>query len=486
MSSDPAARVVAIGLDATESSLVRRMLESGDLPMVRSILDRGSWGRLTSPTSYSSGSVWPNFFTGTRECDHGQYATWNWDSQRMRLAYTDEDRLVPFWKDLVARGRTLGLIDVPFAPFLGLSSGYEVHEWGAHSRIEGRVRVSPPAVADQVTRRFATHPFTDDLARPPMNPSEVRGFLDDCIAGVRLRGDLAEHLVTEVGTDLSLIVFEEAHHAGHFLWHTVEPDLPMYSDIPPDALPERDLADLYREMDRQVGRIVEAAGPDATVFVFALHGMEKARGVPWVLEPLLAELGLSSIAPDAEGRRSMLTRLKSHVPDFVRDVYRRTVPLSRRSQWGRSGIMPSYASTTTRSISLPAEQYGFVRINLAGREAQGIVSPDEYEKTCDLVEEAIRALTTVDGRPVALDVVRPPRGSHPDGLPDLVVHWTDAAFEVPAVVGGVEVPAIRREQTGQHAWDGFCIAAGPGAPDLSGKTVASEELHHLVLRALER
>jgi predicted AlkP superfamily phosphohydrolase/phosphomutase len=476
---------VAIGLDATESSLVRRMLDDGDLPMVQSVLDRGSWARVTSPTAHSSGSVWPNFFTGQRECDHGQYATWNWDSRRMRLAYTDEDRFVPFWKDLVARGTTVGLVDVPFAPFLRLTSGYEVHEWGAHSRIEGRVRVSPPAVSDRV-ERFATHPFTDDLARPPANPSEVRQFLEDCTAGVRLRGDLAEHLVGEVRTDLSLVVFEEAHHAGHFLWHTVEPTLPMYSDIPAADLPERSLVDLYREMDRQVGRIVEAAGPDATVFVFALHGMEKARGVPWVLEPLLAELGLATVAGDAEGRRSLLSRLKSRVPGPVRDLYRRTVPLSRRSQWGRSGIMPSYDWSTTRAFSLPAEQYGFVRINLAGREAQGIVPADEYDKTCDLVEEAIRALTTVDGRPVALDVVRPPRGAHPDGLPDLVVHWTDAAFEVPALVGGVEVPAIRREQTGQHAWDGFCVAAGPAAPDLSGETIAAEELHHLVLRALDR
>ncbi len=485
MPSNHPSRVVAIGHHATESSLVRRMIETGELPMVKSVLDRGSWGRLTSPTPYSSGSVWPNFFTGSRECDHGQYATWNWDSRQMRMVYTDEDRLVPFWKDLVPQGTTVGLVDVPFAPFLGLTSGYEVHEWGAHSRIEGRVRVSPD-VAQRLTGRVPTHPFTDDLARPPADPSQARDFLADCITGVRLRGDLAESLVSEVRTDLSLIVFEEAHHAGHFLWHTVEPTRPMYGDIPAVAPDEQTLTDLYREMDRQVGRIVDAAGPDATVFVFALHGMEKARGVPWVLEPLLADLGLASLAPEGQGRRSVLSRLKSRVPGPVRDLYRRTVPLARRSQWGWAGVMPSYDWSATRAFSLPAEQYGFVRINLAGRESQGIVPADEYEKTCDLVEEAIRALTTVDGRPVALDVVRPPRGLHRDGLPDLVVHWTDAAFEVPALVGGVEVPAIRREQTGQHAWDGFCIAAGPAAPDLTGATVASEELHHVLLRALGR
>lgn len=476
-------RVLAIGLDAAESSLIRNLVEAGELPAMKALLDRGTWSRVSSPTMFSSGAVWPNFSTGCQACDHGQYSIWNWDPAQMALAYTDERRLTPFWKSLSETGTSVGVMDVPFAPFLGLPTGFEVHEWGAHSRVDGRVSVS--GIAGEVPRAFPPHPFTDPLASVPQEPSEVGPFLDECIAGVRLRGDVAHHLLTQGRPDLAVVVFEEPHHAGHFLWHTVEPDLPMYSDLPAAARPELTLVDLYRELDRQVGRLVDVAGPESSVVVFALHGMAPSRGLPPVLEPLLAGLGMTHVPQEVTGR-SALTAVKERLPAPLRDLYRRLVPLARRSQWGKAGLMPAYDWSRTRAFALPIEQYGLVRINLSGREAQGIVAPEEYAQTCETIEAALRNLTTADGRKVVQDVVRPPRGEHAAGLPDLVVHWSHAAFESPACIDGEEIPNIRREQTGEHAWDGFCIAAGPAAADLTGADIDGRDLHTYLVSALRR
>lgn len=476
-------RVLAIGLDAAESSLIRSLVEAGEMPALKALLDRGSWSRVTSPTMFSSGAVWPDFATGCQACDHGQYSIWNWDPARMALAYTDESRLTPFWKALSETGTTVGVMDVPFAPFLGMSTGFEAHEWGAHSRVDGHVSVS--GAASDVPNTFATHPFTDPLASVPQEPSEVGPFLDECIDGVRLRGDVVQHLISRGQPDLTLVVFEEPHHAGHFLWHTVEPDLPMYADLSPAARPERTLSDLYRELDRQVGRLVEAAASDTTVLVFALHGMAPSRGLPPVLEPLLDRLGMTHTVQGPD-RRSTLATIKDRMPAPLRDLYRRFVPLARRSQWGKARLMPAYDWSRTRAFPLPIEQYGLVRINLAGREARGIVPPQEYEQTCESIEAALRELSTADGRKVVQDVVRPPRGQHAAGLPDLVVHWSHAAFESPAVLDGAEIPNIRREQTGEHAWDGFCIASGPAAADLTGADIDGQDLHRFVVGALRR
>jgi predicted AlkP superfamily phosphohydrolase/phosphomutase len=475
-------RVLAIALDAMEISLVDSMIKDGRLPTLKRLRESGSWSRVTSPNDVSTGAVWPNFTTGRRECDHGHYAIWNWDPVDMRLAYADTRRLAPFWRRLDENGYTVGVLDVPFSPFLELRKGFEVHEWGSHSPVEGRVQISPGTVANEVRTAFPAHPFSDPLARTPQEPAEIPRFLDQALDGLRVRGDLAHHLVTQVRPDLAIVVFEEAHHAGHFLWHTIEPDLAMYADLPPVVPPEKTLADLYQEMDRQVGRLVDAAGPETSVFVFALHGMGPARGIPAVLDALLPAMGLASIAP--QGRRSVLAELKSRMPEPIRNLYRRSVPLSRRSQWGRSAVLPDYDWTQTRAFALPMEQYGLVRINLAGRETHGIVSPDEFEKTCDAIERALRELSTVDGRPVVKDVLRPPRGAHPAGLPDLVVHWTDASFEVPALVHGAEVINIQREQTGEHTPDGFCLVTGPAAASSIPGTIEGTELHQILLAAL--
>lgn len=479
-------RVLAIGMDAAESSMVERMCGAGELPALKSLLDRGSWSRVTSPAAYSSGAVWPSFSTGLDACDHAMYSLWNWDPATMGMKYSDAGDLEPFWKGLAGEGVTVGVLDVPFAPFLGVSSGFEVAEWGPHDRVQGRVRVSPAALTDIVTKDVPAHPFADALARPPMEPESVPGFLDQCLTGVRRRGDLAHRLITTTDPDVTVVVFPESHHGGHFLWHTVDPDLPMYADLPASAVPPTTLADVYREIDRQIGRLVETTGPGTTVLVFALHGMEPARGVPSLLEPLLEEMGMTALAEETDRRRTALAALKRRVPAPLRNVYRRSVPLQRRSVWGRSAVLASYDWSRTRAFALPIEHEGHIRVNLAGREAQGIVPPEEYDQTCQAIEDALRALTTVDGRPVARLVVRPPRGSHAGGLPDVVVHWEPAAFESPVRVNGVDTQCIRREQTGQHALDGFCISSDPDLPATGGDAITAEDLHQLIAAALRR
>lgn len=481
MQSNGTERVLAIGLDAAEATLVRRMIDGGELPALRSLLDRGAWNSVSSPGQYSSGAVWPTFYSGRPASDHGLYARWNWDPAQMRPTYTGDDNPTPFWCEFADSGRTVGIIDVPFAPFTDLSDGFEVFEWGPHDRVVGTVRVAPRA-AEHVARATPPHPWADDLATPPHAPDELPGFVDECLAGVRLRGDLAVRLLDQIRPDVSVVVFSEVHRAGHYLWHTAEPELDMYADLPPGAIPTSALADVYRETDRQVGRMVEAAGPGTAVMVFALHGMEACRGTPPVLEPFLRDRGMAHLASTVDRRRSALTALKARIPEPIRGLYRRSVPLHRRSRWAETAALPAYDWARTRAFALPLETEAHIRINLAGRESMGIVPPEEYTATCDLLEKDLLALTTVDGRSAVREVLRPPRGTHRAGLPDLVVHWQRAVFESPVLIGGTPIHPVRRNETGRHAAAGFCIATGSLARP-GGETILAEELHLLITGA---
>jgi predicted AlkP superfamily phosphohydrolase/phosphomutase len=459
------------------------MLEDGELPAMKAVLDSGTWRRVTSPSRYANGAVWPSFYSGLDVSEHGQCSRWNWDPAQMRMIYTDTSGLTPFWKTLDEGGATVGVIDVPFAPFVGLPKGFEVLEWGPHDRIVGRVQASPGGVADDVAGH-PSHPFNDDLARPPLRPEDVPAFLDECIEGVRRRGDLAEHLLRRVETDVAVVLFTESHHAGHYLWHTVEPELEMYADL--RAAPaKKTLEDLYREMDSQVGRLIEAAGPGTSVFVFAVHGMERARGVPTVLEPFLEELGMAHVDRSVDMRRSALLALKERIPRPLRDIYRRSVPLARRSQWGKAAVLPHYDWSRTRAFAMPIDHEGQIRINLAGREAQGIVPPEEYDQTCDAIERAVKALTTSDGRPAVDEVLRAPRGPDSGPLADLIVLWSPAAFESPVRTGSGDAPTFRRELTAQHSPEGFCISNAPAAGS-DDEPIAAQDLHRLIAAAAGR
>jgi predicted AlkP superfamily phosphohydrolase/phosphomutase len=246
------------------------------------------------------------------------------------------------------------------------------------------------------------------------------------------------------------------------------------------------MADLYREMDRQIGRLVEAAGPETTVFVFAVHGMEPARGVPSMLVPFLEELGMSHVDRSEDRRRSAVVALKSRIPEFVRNAYRRSVPLDKRSRWGKAAVLPSYDWARTRAFAMPMDHEGLIRINLAGREAHGIVPREEYGQTCDTIEQALKTMTTTDGRPAVEEVLRAPRGADSGNLPDLVVLWTAAGFECPVRVGPVEARPVLRELTAQHSPEGFVITRGNAAAGTDGETIPAERLHLLIGAALGR
>jgi predicted AlkP superfamily phosphohydrolase/phosphomutase len=151
-------------------------------------------------------------------------------------------------------------------------------------------------------------------------------------------------------------------------------------------------------------------------------------------------------------------------------------------------MMPAYDWQKTRAFSLPTDQYGWIRINLRGREAEGIVSPGEYDAVCAELTEMLSTLAAEDGELLVEDVMR--TAADPDSalvnpLPDLVVHWRYAALAVSLKIRDSKVPAERvgKKSTGQHASPGFCIYRGNVDAGLNG-VVAGKDLWRLITAGL--
>jgi predicted AlkP superfamily phosphohydrolase/phosphomutase len=229
------------------------------------------------------------------------------------------------------------------------------------------------------------------------------------------------------------------------------------------------LKEVYRAVDEQIADLIKLAGSDATVMVFALHGMHPALGFPAFLGPLLTERGFSNLESWTSQTwnrraRSLLSATKRNTPDGLKRVYYKLMPTAATHKLARPTMLPLYDWKTTRAFSLPTDQYGWIRVNLAGREAQGIVSPDQYEDTCEELKAMLLALTTESGASLARDIVRTAASADAIGnpLPDLVVHWEDAAFASPLRVKNSKVRAepVGKKSTGQHGSEGFCVYRG--------------------------
>jgi predicted AlkP superfamily phosphohydrolase/phosphomutase len=463
------------------------------MPVLKALLEEGTWSGVASPAAIGSGTVWPTFFTGTEPAAHGTHSDWCWRPEEMTLARYDSDRLTPFWKSLGDKGVKVGVLDVPFAPLIGLRDGFEVSEWGAHDTFGGRMKFAPEGLEPLLSVEIAAHPFSLDGHRGAEGLEALRKLSADCLEGARLRGELGVRLIRETAPDFSLIVFPEIHHASHKLWHTLQDSDDALSDeMERGPLVEPGIPDILREVDRQIGRLIEAAGSDAGVFIFSLHGMKAARGLPAFLETLLGAHSFSRVAGWSsqtwrERSLSVFASLKRRAPKGLKKLYHSKLPQEMTNKLAQPTMIPAYDWTRTRAFALPSDQLGWIRINLAGREAKGCVPLEGYDETCAEIEEMLRALRTQDGQPLVQDVIRTAK-SPGDALsrviPDIVIHWAEAAFNLPMRVNGLllEAHPAAAALTGQHAPDGFCITKG--IKGFNAQTVHAAELHSIITAAL--
>ena len=150
-------------------------------------------------------------------------------------------------------------------------------------------------------------------------------------------------------------------------------------------------------------------------------------------------------------------------------------------------MLPFYDWTQTRAFALPTDQHGWIRINLTGREARGIVPIDSYDETCDALKSELSNLRSDSGKQLVERVIRTADSvevAMHQRLPDLIVHWSEAVFATGLRLAGstVQPELVGQKYVAQHALEGFCIA--PGALDVA--EIRAEEMHLLFSRLLHQ
>jgi len=480
--------VLAVGIDAAESTVVRQMIEHDEMPALRSLLAEGQWLVVRSPAPIGSGAVWPTFLTGEDPTVHGIYSEWKWLPETMSLGRYEGRHLTPFWQSLAQQGVSIGVFDVPFAPPVGITSGFEVCDWWAHDCTAAGLRAGPDEIRSLV-RASPMHPLAANrfFTATPHSKNNLEALAGACCTGARLRGSLARRLISNTNPQLSVVVFPEIHHASHQLWHTIAGNHPMYDGLERNVTSVKALLkDVYRAIDEEIGKLISASSAE-TVMVFALHGMRPALGFPGFLGPLLCERGFAKLASWrsqtwSKRTMSLFAATKRRAPALLRKLYYQVTPIPATYKLALPTMLPAYDWQKTRAFALPTDQYGWIRINLIGREGQGIVRLDEYDKLCNELDQMLSTLTSEEGELLVHNVVRTAANAEEargNPLPDLVVHWKDAALASAMKIKGskVMVQGISKKSTGQHASEGFCIYRGGRGVD---GIVEARELGRLI------
>jgi predicted AlkP superfamily phosphohydrolase/phosphomutase len=184
----------------------------------------------------------------------------------------------------------------------------------------------------------------------------------------------------------------------------------------------------------------------------------------------------NGVANRVKMKADLLSTMRNIIPKSFRvAVSRALVPRKMKEKislhWKTAGI----AWEHSRAFLIENANEGFIRINLKGREPQGIVEPGkEYEDLCEEILQTVRSMTNpANGKRAAHtvyktdDIYDGPCRSH---MPDVIINWNEDAklsTELLTKKYGMarsSQPAygVMPYYTGNHRPNAFALAVGPG------------------------
>ena len=491
--------LIVVAWDSTEPSLLQRGIEEGWLPALRELRERGrAFGIRGSHESYPGGA-WAGTITGYEIPDHGLYVDKQVLPGTYRMTQMTQRALArsPFWRWISEAAIPSVVVSAYGAALVPDFLGVQILAWGSHdpyTNADGPLIGTPKEWLHRLTREIGRRRLL--LRKIPETPEELRQLRDRSVRGVGDQTDGQLLLMREAEWDFFWAGFAESHQAGHFLWHTVDPEAPEHGALPEDL--HGALADIYRAMDEGLGRIVGEAPSAARIAIVSPHGMGQHTVAGDPLAAILERGGWLTRRPQLRGTghpglgRAAWRLGRKLTSRRLRTFLGRFLP---RDRWYLSLLYADVDWAGTRAFPVTPDALSYLRINVRGREPEGVVDPAEVDAVCDEIAEALEELVDPDtGRP-AVEYVERGRERFGDVgaefIPELGVQWatTRATRRLRSDrLGVIEIP-VDDPRTGMHRLPGFLVVAGPGiAPDgalsMLGPEVSYLDVAPTVLRML--
>jgi predicted AlkP superfamily phosphohydrolase/phosphomutase len=454
--------IAVIQFDAASAALLTRLEGEGRLPNLAALQQRGTRLELDTPAAHFPASAYQDLYRGVEVGDHGLYYPFQWagGDQRVRLA-ASFDAPPPIWDRLGRAGRSTLAIDPYECHRPHDAQGELLCGWGMRERVVLE-RWSVPDGGDRGARRRHGRPPDVTEVFGAQTPRELRRLHERFLQAPRRVADLAIERLRARSFDLAWIVFAAPHLAGHRLW-----EVPPYIDGEAVSVQQRELldgalAEVYEEVDAQLGRVLEALPDECDVIVCSVLGMDentsRADLLPGMLSAVLGE-GTAEGGGDSDSgaiwrlRAALSGRVRAKVAAAMPD--RLTLELTARLE------LRGVDWSTTRAFAHPADNQGYVSLNRRGRERDGIVDETEAAELVARIREGLLDFRDPDGEPavIAVDEVGERwQGTAAGRLPDLVVRWRPTSSVVLPAVHSPRFGSVRRRgygsgRTGNHTDD---------------------------------
>ncbi len=424
-------RLLVFGIDGASLEVVQDLIAAGRLPALAALRRDGLGGWLGSTFPPHTAPGWASMFTGVDPGRHGIFQFWSTQPRDYgaHAVHAGQMAREPLWAMLERQGWRVGVYNMPMThPPRALKGGYMI-SWPLSNTL--RYTEPPTLAADLAAAGLHYH---SDLVTMYRGQADYPARAADYIRG---RADTVLHLQRTRPVDALFVCFTEIDRISHHYWA---------ADGDPGDIVRR----AYDQVDEALGRLLrEVTDAETLVVVASDHGFGACAADINLLPPLRAAgLVATCFEPDGgAGEGAAVPRDDLALAQWFRgtQTYREVI------DWART------------EVYMPTPGCFGLNLNLAGREARGIVATPARRRSVERrLREVVAALGDADPAGCRFDLVRREEVYHGDRTgeaPDYLLVPEDwSRMPVFSFDRRVVLPP---QQVGVHRPDGILFAAGP-------------------------
>lgn len=373
-------KVFVIGLDGGTFNVINPLIKEGKLPNIARIMEEGVYAYLDSTIPPLTPVAWPSMFTGKLPGKHGVFdfslPTRNYNEKtkeierkRVNSTFIKSKAL---WELLSEGGKRCIVIDVPLTYPPRRINGLMISRVMATQRMKVTY---PKELYRKLTRRkllYARkiednlpeeHTGLDEKAKKSLDISK---YLQEILKDIDNKVRLIRYLNDNYAWDFFMAVFMESDRAGHGFWKD-----------------QRKVKKVYEKLDEAIGRIFSILPNNCLKFIVSDHGFKDIKGGFFLNEWLLKHGYVYKTFILDKKSKALFKNLNKFKEDFHKKPGK---------HMGRFKFKQKIDYEKSLAYLYSETSYG-LRINLKGRDPEGVVEPEAYEP---LRERLIRELKNIN------------------------------------------------------------------------------------------
>ncbi len=458
-------QTLVVGLDGVCSSVLEPLIDDGLVPTLEAIQQRGAVAALESQLPPWTPSAWPSIYTGKNPGKHGVYDFLQFDGYEWDVVNHSSVNARAVWEVLSMQGYDSVVVNVPVTHPPRVSDATVVPGYMAPEAPD----CHPPGTWEELIDELGEYQLYADSRYSEASKADR---LESYNRLTRMRGAAFRYLLADREPAFGFVQFQQTDT--------------VYHEYPDD---EAVVRSVYQTVDDEIGSILEMCDPKL-LLVVSDHGLGPMDWEFRVNEFLRDREFVETTAGDG-GMPSWSTLAETQLQNGEETTTQRRSAAERALETAASvGLTSQRLAAIVRRLGLEkqvrkivpseliragSERVAFadsraymrsrtemgIRLNLEGREPDGVVSEDDYESTRAELIETLESVRTPTGE-LCFEQVLPREavfdGPYVSDAPDIVIVPAGFKQYLSASLAGewFDEPS----ESWEHKREGIVMAAG--------------------------